>query len=73
MPTGGTTGSAIESFFRNFGNDSAYRMIEFGDKTRRSFLRVGSLGHGAAALSLPQYLAAKAIHPSLVKDRSIDC
>lgn len=39
VPTGGTTGSAIESFFRNSGNYSAYRMIEFGDKTRRSFRR----------------------------------
>lgn len=35
-------------------------MIEFGDKTRRSFRRVGSLGLGGAALSLPQCLAAKA-------------
>lgn len=46
-------------------------MIEFGDRTRRSFLRVGSLGLGGAALSLPQFLAAKAAAPRLVKDRSV--
>ena len=47
--------------------------------SRRSFLRVGSLGLGGACLSLPQMLAAKdgalrgnqaIIHP-LVKDRSV--
>ncbi|HQW28768.1 MAG TPA: DUF1501 domain-containing protein, partial [Verrucomicrobiales bacterium] len=51
-------------------------MIEIGDSSRRSFLRVGTmglpaLGMSGAALSLPQFLAAKAIHPDLVKDRSV--
>jgi hypothetical protein len=46
-------------------------MIEFGDKSRRSFLRVGTLGMGGSALSLPQFLAAQALHPGLVKDRSV--
>lgn len=46
-------------------------MIEFGDNSRRSFLRVGSLGLGGSALSLPQFLAAKSIDPSVVKDRSV--
>jgi hypothetical protein len=46
-------------------------MIEFRERTRRSFLRVGSLGLGGAALSLPQFLAAKSVAPQLVKDRSV--
>lgn len=46
-------------------------MIEIGDSSRRSFLRVGTLGVGGAALSLPQFLAAKSINPALVKDRSV--
>ncbi|MAS93045.1 MAG: hypothetical protein CMO55_07585 [Verrucomicrobiales bacterium] len=46
-------------------------MIEIGDSSRRSFLRVGTLGVGGAALSLPQFLAAKSIDPALVKDRSV--
>ena len=37
---------------------------------RRSFLRVGTLGLGGSVFSLPQFLAAKAARPSLVKDRS---
>ena len=46
-------------------------MIEFGDSSRRSFLRVGTLGMGGSALSLPQFLAAKSLDPGLVKDRSV--
>lgn len=50
-------------------------MIEFGDSlrsgTRRSFLRVGALGGAGAALSLPEFLAAKRIDPGLVRDRSV--
>jgi len=46
-------------------------MLEFTDRGRRSFLRVGSLGLGGSALSLPAYVAAKSISPSLVKDRSV--
>ena len=46
-------------------------MIEIGDSSRRSFLRVGTLGTAGAALSLPQFLAAKALDPHLVKDRSV--
>jgi len=46
-------------------------MIEFGDRSRRSFLRVGTLGMGGSALSLPQFLAAKSLDPGLVKDRSV--
>lgn len=46
-------------------------MIEFTDRSRRSFLRVGGMGLGGSALSLPQFLAAKSLHPNLVKDRSV--
>ncbi len=46
-------------------------MIEIGDRSRRSFLRVGTLGAGASAISLPQFLAASSIEPTLVKDRSV--
>lgn len=46
-------------------------MIEFQDSSRRAFLRVGSLGLGGAALSLPQFVAAKSAFPKLVKDRSV--
>lgn len=46
-------------------------MIEIGGRSRRSFLRVGTLGMGGAALSLPDLLAASKIHPGLVKDRSV--
>ncbi len=46
-------------------------MIEIGDRSRRSFLRVGTLGMGGAAMSLPQFLAAKSIDPKIVKDRSV--
>jgi hypothetical protein len=38
---------------------------------RRSFLRVGSLGLGGSVFSLPDYLAAKAAAPALVKDKSV--
>jgi len=46
-------------------------MIKIGDKDRRSFLRVGTLGAGASALSLPQFLEAAALSPPMVKDRSV--
>ena len=46
-------------------------MIEIGDSSRRSFLRVGTLGMGGAVLSLPDFLRAKSLQPSLVKDRSV--
>ena len=46
-------------------------MIEIVDNSRRAFLRVGTLGMAGTALSLPQFLAAKALHPALVKDRSV--
>ena len=46
-------------------------MIEIGDSSRRSFLRVGTLGMGGAAMSLPQFLAAKSVDPKIVKDRSV--
>ncbi len=46
-------------------------MIEIGDSSRRSFLRIGTLGTAGAALSLPQFLAAKSLSPHLVKDRSV--
>ncbi|MDB4617528.1 DUF1501 domain-containing protein, partial [Verrucomicrobiales bacterium] len=46
-------------------------MIEIGDISRRSFLRVGTLGMGGAAMSLPQFLAAKSVDPKIVKDRSV--
>lgn len=38
---------------------------------RRSFLRVGSLGLGGTVISLPEFLAAKAAAPKLVKDKSV--
>lgn len=38
---------------------------------RRSFLRVGTLGLGGSVFSLPDYLAAKAAAPALVKDRAV--
>ncbi|MCB1092247.1 MAG: DUF1501 domain-containing protein, partial [Verrucomicrobiae bacterium] len=38
---------------------------------RRSVLRVGTLGLGGGLFSLPQFLAAKAAAPALVKDRSV--
>ena len=38
---------------------------------RRSLLRIGSLGCGSTLLSLPQFLAAKAAAPGLVKDRAV--
>ena len=38
---------------------------------RRSLLRIGSLGLGSSVFSLPQFLAAKAAAPGLVKDRSV--
>jgi hypothetical protein len=38
---------------------------------RRSFLRVGSLGLGSTVISLPEFLAAKAVAPKLVKDKSV--
>ena len=46
-------------------------MIDFRDRSRRSFLRVGSLGLGGGVLSLDQWLAAKSAAPGLVKDRSV--
>lgn len=46
-------------------------MIEIGDSSRRSFLRIGTLQMGGAAMSLPQFLAAKSMAPNLVKDRSV--
>lgn len=39
--------------------------------SRRSLLRVGSLGFGGSVFSLPQFLAAKAAAPALVKDKSV--
>lgn len=38
---------------------------------RRSVLRIGSLGLGGSVFSLPQFLAAKAAAPALVKDRAV--
>ncbi|MCB1207262.1 MAG: DUF1501 domain-containing protein, partial [Verrucomicrobiae bacterium] len=46
-------------------------MIEFSDQSRRTFLRVGSLGLGGSMMSLPSFLAAKSEAPHLVKDRSV--
>ncbi|MCB1230880.1 MAG: DUF1501 domain-containing protein [Verrucomicrobiae bacterium] len=39
--------------------------------SRRSLLRVGSLGLGGSVFSLPQFLAAKAAAPALVKDKTV--
>lgn len=39
--------------------------------SRRSLLRVGSLGFGGSVFNLPQFLAAKAAAPALVKDKSV--
>ena len=46
-------------------------MIEFTDRSRRSMLRLGAMGLGGSVFSLPQFLAAKSLHPGLVKDRSV--
>lgn len=46
-------------------------MIELIDRSRRSALRIGALGLGGGILNLPEFLAAKSIHPGLVKDRSV--
>lgn len=46
-------------------------MIAFHDPSRRSFLRIGSLGLGGSVFSLPHYLAAKTVAPHLLKDRSV--
>ena len=39
--------------------------------SRRSLLRVGSLGFGGSVFSLPQFLAAKEAAPALVKDKAV--
>lgn len=39
--------------------------------SRRSLLRVGSLGLGGGLFSLPRFLAAKAASPALVKDKAV--
>jgi hypothetical protein len=46
-------------------------MIAFHDPSRRSFLRIGSLGLGGSVFSLPHYLAAKTVAPHLLRDRSV--
>jgi hypothetical protein len=46
-------------------------MIAFQDPSRRSFLRVGTIGLGGSVFSLPGYLAAKSSAPDLLKDRSV--
>lgn len=42
-----------------------------GSSSRRSFLRVGSLGLGSMALGLPDFLRAAQTHPGLLRDRSV--
>lgn len=49
-------------------------MIHFqdpGSRSRRSFLRVGSLGLGGMALGLPDFMRAAQTHPGLLRDRSV--
>ena len=47
-------------------------MIEIGrNRSRRAFLRVGTLGLGGSALPLSSLFAAREVDPALVKDRSV--